>query len=133
MKFLLDTDTVSQIARGRHPVVDQRAGQHATTDLAVSVITVGELQYGFALSGTASRLRSRTQALLDGMTCLRVDSAVAAEYGKLRAHLHKIGQPMGPNDHWIAAQALAAGLILVTGNTRKFQRVPGLKFENWLR
>jgi len=133
MKFLLDTDTFSQIARGKHAGVAERAGQHATADMAVSVITVGELRSGLALSGAASKLRSRTEALLEGMTHLHVDDAVATEYGKLRAYLFKIGQPIGPNDHWIAAQALAAGLTLVSGNSREFQRVPGLKLENWLR
>lgn len=133
MKYLLDTDTLSQIARGRHAGVAQRAGQHSTADMAVSVITVGELRYGFALSGAASRLQLRTEALLEGMACLSVDDLVAAEYGKLRAYLQKRGRPIGPNDQWIAAQALAAGLTLVTGNTREFMRVPDLKVENWLR
>ena len=133
MKYLLDTDTVSQIARGRHAGVVQRAGQHSTADMAVSVITVGELRYGFALSGAASKLQLRTEALLEGMACLSVDNLVAAEYGTLRAYLQRRGQPIGPNDQWIAAQALAAGLTLVTGNTREFMRVPGLKVENWLR
>jgi len=133
MKFLLDTDTFSQIARGKHAGVVERAGQHTTAEMAVSVITVGELRFGLALSGAASKLRSRTEALLEGMAHLHVDDAAATEYGKLRAYLQKIGQPIGPNDHWIAAQALAAGLTLVSGNSREFQRVPGLKLENWLR
>jgi tRNA(fMet)-specific endonuclease VapC len=133
VKYLLDTDTLSQIARGRHEGVAKRAGQHSTADMAVSVITVGELRYGFALSGAALKLQLRTEALLVGMACLNVDDLAAAEYGKLRAYLQKRGQPIGPNDQWIAAQALAAGLTLVTGNTREFMRVPDLKVENWLR
>jgi tRNA(fMet)-specific endonuclease VapC len=47
--------------------------------------------------------------------------------------LRRAGTPIGPNDLWIAAQALAEDLTLVTGNEREFARVPGLRVENWLR
>lgn len=53
-------------------------------------------------------------------------------YGKIRHHLTRQGTPIGPNDLLIAAQALAADLILVTANTREFARVPSLRIENWL-
>ena len=133
MKFLLDTDTCSQLARGRHPAVAERVSQHARSDLAVSVITVGELRFGLASSSSASGLARRTEALLASIVCLNVDLAVTLQYATLRAHLRRLGLPIGPNDHWIAAQALTADLTLVTGNTREFQRVPGLRVENWLR
>jgi tRNA(fMet)-specific endonuclease VapC len=58
---------------------------------------------------------------------------VVEPYAELRASLRKLGQPIGPNDLWIAAHALSEDLTVVTGNTREFSRVPGLRVENWLR
>jgi tRNA(fMet)-specific endonuclease VapC len=53
-------------------------------------------------------------------------------YGKVRLALEQAGTPIGPNDLFIAAHALTLDMTLVTNNTREFQRVPGLKLENWL-
>jgi tRNA(fMet)-specific endonuclease VapC len=56
---------------------------------------------------------------------------VATRYGEVRRALELAGQPIGPQDLWIAAHALAAGLVVVTQNTREFARVPGLRVEDW--
>jgi tRNA(fMet)-specific endonuclease VapC len=62
---------------------------------------------------------------------LPFDDRAAGEYGKLRDHLSRIGQMIGPNDLLIAGIALANGLTLVTHNTVEFSRVPGLPLEDW--
>jgi len=54
------------------------------------------------------------------------------QYGTLRASLERAGTPIGNNDLWIAAHALALELILVSNNTSEFKRVPGLVVENWV-
>lgn len=59
------------------------------------------------------------------------DEAAAVIYGDIRAYLDKQGTPIGGNDLLIAATALAGELILVTRNIREFERVPGLKLEDW--
>ena len=61
------------------------------------------------------------------------DASAARHYARIRAQLERQGQPIGANDLWIAAQALAADATLVTDNEGEFRRVPGLALENWLR
>jgi tRNA(fMet)-specific endonuclease VapC len=133
MKFLLDTDTFSELARMRNPVLSARLAKHSLTEMAVSVITVGELRFGVQGETLPAVVLTRTESLLAEIACLPLDAAVAEAYGQVRASLRKLGAPIGPNDNWIAAHALAAGLILVTGNTREYKRVVGLRTENWLR
>jgi tRNA(fMet)-specific endonuclease VapC len=72
-------------------------------------------------------------ALLETVQVLPLPLEAARRYGELRAQLQRIGQPIGSNDLWIAAHALADDLTLVTNNEREFQRVPGLRVENWAR
>ncbi len=61
-------------------------------------------------------------------------SPLAGElYGRVRASLEKTGRIIGPNDLWVAAHAIASGLILVTNNEREFRRIDGLKIENWAK
>ena len=62
---------------------------------------------------------------------LSVDAAVAVMYAKVRASLKKAGTPIGGNDTWIAAEALHHNLVLITDNIREFERVDGLRVENW--
>lgn len=133
MKFLLDTDTFSELARQRRASLTEHVAQYPVADLAVSAITVGEILFGLAWATLPKILLTRTRTLLADITCLPVDAEVASRYAGVRAHLRRKGTPIGPNDHWIAAQALAADLTLVTGNEREFRRIPGLRIENWLR
>ena len=58
--------------------------------------------------------------------------AGAYHFGRIRAELRGVGQPIGPYDMMIAGHARSAGLILVTNNTKEFTRVPGLIIENWV-
>lgn len=133
MKFLLDTDTFSELARGRRPQLAARFARHPLAQLAVSPITVGEIRFGLATALLPASLVARTEALLQDIICLTMGATVSLHYAALRAHLRRAGTPIGPNDTWIAAHALAEDLTLVTGNEREFKRVPGLKVENWLR
>ena len=73
--------------------------------------------------------RAALRALLDAVRVVDVDAEVARKYGQLRAYLRSIGRPIGPNDLWIAAHALALDLPLVTHNLSEFRRVPGLAAE----
>ena len=133
MKYLLDTDTFSALARGRHADLESRVREVGIESLAISVVTEGEVRYGQACRPLPELLSSRIDALLGGLHRLPLDGAVVAPYAALRAGLRRLGQPIGPNDAWIAAHALARKLILVTNNEREFRRVPGLTVENWLR
>jgi len=133
VKYLLDTDTFSEMARGRNPALEAHLAHRSLADMALSAITVGEVQFGLLGLPLATRLLARTRELLAGIACLSVDQAVALRYGEVRAYLARSGQPIGPNDHWIAAHASSLDLTLVTGNIGEFSRVPKLRLENWLR
>ena len=64
---------------------------------------------------------------------LPFEDQAAIEYGKIRAYLERQGKPIGPLDMLIAGHAKAEGLTLVTNNVKEFERVPGLKVENWVK
>ena len=70
-------------------------------------------------------------ALTDLLPILPLVKGAAHAYSQIRAELESKGEMIGNNDLWIAAHALAAGLTLVTNNTREFRRVRGLKVQNW--
>ena len=72
-------------------------------------------------------------AVLETFEVAALPAAAAEPYGRVRAALRTRGTPIGQNDLWLAAQALAADLVLVTNNEREFRRVPGLKIQNWTR
>lgn len=65
------------------------------------------------------------------VSVLFFDDKAAMEYGKIRAELQRTGVPIGPNDTLIAAHARSIDATLVTNNTRAFNRVQGLRSENW--
>ena len=93
---------------------------------------VGELEWGVSRS---RRIEENQAALRDWLVSVQVvelDTRVAQEYGRLRAHLRAIGQPIDPNDLWIAAHALARDVPLVTHNLAEFRRVPELSVETWM-
>ena len=66
------------------------------------------------------------------VSVLPLSAAAGRHYGLVRAALERAGTPIGNNDLWIAAHALALGVPLVSNNLREFERVPGLKLENWV-
>ncbi len=131
MMYLLDTDTFSAIIKG-HP---QALAAYAKLDpetVKISVISVGEISFGISRHTLSASKQARIRALLEDVEALPMDLAAADIYGSIKADLLKRGEPIGGNDFWIAAHALALGAILVTGNVREFKRVPGLKLENWV-
>jgi len=132
LSYLLDTDVFSLMVKGRDAAINTRLQTLAKGEAMVSVITAGEFFYGVAHAPVSALRDQRAQRLLDFFGLLPLDAEVAARYGTVRAELRRAGTPIGPNDLWLAAQALTHGLTMVTRNTREFQRVKGLKVENWL-
>ena len=128
MQCMLDADTCIYLikkAPGMEP-------QNALHDCFISAIVLGELEFGIANSQEKRRNHNR-QALLDFLSAVRtlpITEDVSEMYGQLRVVLKK--QPIGPNDTWIAAHALALELPLVTNNIREFSRVPDLVIETWM-
>jgi tRNA(fMet)-specific endonuclease VapC len=104
-----------------------------SSQLAISAITYGELQWGAQNSGKPSANFAALEDFVSRLVLREFGPPAAVEFGAIRHALAKAGKPIGPYDLLIAAHARAEGLTLVTNNVREFKRVPGLKVENWLK
>ena len=132
MRYLLDTDICIDAINARPPAVLAALRRHHAAGLGISSITAAELHYGVARTGS-QRNREALRRFLDALEISPFDAAAAEVCGAMRAWLAAQGTPIGPYDVQIAAHALALGVTLVSNNTREFERVPGLKLENWAR
>jgi tRNA(fMet)-specific endonuclease VapC len=72
------------------------------------------------------------EEFVESFQVVAFDGNAAKEYARIRALLESRGEPIGANDYLVAAIVAAEKGILVTGNSREFKKVPGLKLENWL-
>jgi tRNA(fMet)-specific endonuclease VapC len=131
-QFLLDTNIVSDLVRRPQGRVAAKIAEIGEQQVATSVIVAAELRYGAAKKGSP-RLAAQLEAVLGALDVIAWEPPADAAYGDLRAALEKSGRLIGPNDLLIAAQSLALGMVLVTDNVGEFERVDGLKVENWLR
>ncbi|MDR3070105.1 MAG: type II toxin-antitoxin system VapC family toxin [Propionibacteriaceae bacterium] len=131
LAYLLDTNIVIALLRGATPPTRQRF-RDAEGRIAVSVITAMELEYGAERSSDPCGNRRSVEELLSLVEVLPFDRAAAENAGRLRAKLAAQGTPIGPFDSLIAGHARSRGLVVVTNNTREFDRVPGLQVEDWL-
>lgn len=112
--------------------VIQKFKQYELGEIAVSAVTVSELQYGISRSTKHSQNRQRVEDFLLPLEFLPYDELAAYSYGEIRYQLEKRGKTIGPLDLMIAAHALSRNLILVTNNSGEFNRVKNLKVENWV-
>ena len=129
--FMLDTNICVYIQRHKPPSVLARFETLKPGQAVISVITWGEMLYGAAKSQQSKLVLKLLEGFVGLVHVLPMPPVCGKTYGQIRADLEKIGQPIGNNDLWIAAHALASGLTLVTNNAREFERIPDLKIENW--
>ena len=132
MRYLLDTNIVSDLVRTPQGRVAQRIRSVGEQEVCSSIIVAAELRYGATKKGSA-RLTSQLEAVLGALNILPFEAPADARYGVLRTRLEQTGQPIGGNDLLIAAQALSLGYTLVSDNEREFKRISELPLENWLR
>lgn len=132
MRYLLDTNICVYALKHRPPEVLERLQAVGKAAVAVSVITVLELRQGAEKSQQAAANHARLDLFLGPLRVLPFDEEAALAGARLRAHLERLGRPIGDLDSLIAAQALAREMILVTNNLREFERVPALQVENWV-
>ena len=130
--YLLDTNICIYALNNRHPSLTNRLLSVLPSDIALSSITVGELEYGAAKSRWGDRTRQTMYAFLSNFTILPFDNEDAIVFGNIRAALALSGTPIGAYDVMIGAQGLAKGLTVVTHNTGEFSRIKGLKLEDWV-
>jgi tRNA(fMet)-specific endonuclease VapC len=131
MKYMLDTDTFSALVNGSPQALDAYA-KNATDGIGISVITQGEIAFGRSKKQLGAAKAARIDYFLAQSSIVTLNDDVAEHYAAVRYALEHSGQPIGPNDTWIAAHALSLGATLVTNNLREFKRVKGLKVENWV-
>jgi tRNA(fMet)-specific endonuclease VapC len=131
MRYLLDTNILIAAMKGRGRV-RQRLETTPLSELVLSPIVLGELELGVQKSQHREKNAARLARLVEGIQLVPLDAETSRHYGIIRAELEHKGTPIGANDCWIVAQALALGAIAVTDNVREFSRVAGLAIENWL-
>ncbi len=132
MRFLLDTNIVSDLLRAPQGRVAERIRAVGEARVRTSIIVAAELRFGARKLGSA-RLTARLEAVLGVLEIAPFAAPADEVYGHIRAGLERAGTPIGGNDLLIAAQAIALGDTVVTDNEREFGRVEGLAVENWLR
>jgi tRNA(fMet)-specific endonuclease VapC len=130
VRYLLDTNIISYLVRDPRGPIASRAAALPSEEIGTSVIVVGEIRFGFARQ-PSPKLEQQTATILRGLTIEELDASAAEAYGQVRADLQRRGEPIGNNDMWIAAHALALDCTLVSANEREFRRVSRLKVENW--
>lgn len=133
MSYLLDTNACIAIINGRPPAVRQRLHEvlESGERVVVSSIAVFELWYGVAKSTRVDANTERLALFLGQFDTVSFDHADAQVAGIIRARLEQAGTPIGAYDTLIAGQAIHHRMILVTANLAEFDRVPGLRPQNW--
>lgn len=131
MKYLLDTNICIYIINKRPSTVIEQIRTKPVDDVAISTITIAELDYGVERSQRAVQNRIALLQFLIPFRILDFDQQAAVIYGKVRRQLEIQGTPIGPMDLLLAAQAIAYHLVLVTNNEKEFKRVENLAVENW--
>ena len=131
MTYMLDTNICIYAIKNRPEQVLSRIKENLLSGLCISAITLAELEHGVEKSQFPKRNRAALLQFLSILEVLPFDDDAAEEYGRICADLQRKGMPIGTMDMLIAGHARAENLILVTNNTREFERVENLRLENW--
>ena len=131
MKYLLDTNICIHIIRHKSAKIIHHLTALTVGEVGLPAIVVAELQYGVQKSADPQRNQHALTQFLMPLVIVEFDQLAAIHYGLIRIDLERRGQPIGPLDLLIAAQALSQKLTLVTNNTREFSRVTQLQLEDW--
>jgi tRNA(fMet)-specific endonuclease VapC len=132
MRYLLDTNVVSDLIRNPQGRVAERIRKVGEAQVCTSIIVAAELRYGATKKGSP-RLTTQLEAVLGALDVLPFETPADAAYGLIRTRLEQAGRPIGGNDLLIAAQAITLGYTIITDNEGEFARIDGLPRENWLR
>ncbi len=132
MRYLLDTNIVSDLVRNPQGKVAQHIRKVGEAQVCTSIIVAAELRYGATKKGSP-RLLAQLEAVLGALEVLPFEVPADAAYGLLRTRLEQVGRPIGANDLLIAAQTFSLGYTIVTDDDKEFAHVEDLRRENWLR
>ena len=131
VRYLLDTNICIYIAKRRPPEVAGRFERLSPGQVGMSMLTYGELLFGAEKSQHPQPATQRLEPFVELVPVLELPANSPRHYARIRAELERAGAPIGANDLWIAAHAMAANLILVSNNLKELGRVSGLRSENW--
>ena len=131
LTFMLDTNIAIHVLKQRPIAALNKFNQYAAR-ICVSSITVAELYFGAENSQNMAKNLVQVDDFLSRLVILDYDSQAASHYGNIYADLTKKGNVISENDMHIAGHARSRGLILVTNNLREFERVEGLRLDNWV-
>ena len=130
MAYLLDSNILIYFFKNSG-AVRARVAQRKDIDIHLCTPVLWELLTGAYKSDYPSSQLSKLEVVKNRFQLLSFDQNSAERAAEARAYLEKKGTPIGNIDTLIAGIALANNLTLVTRNTREFERVPGLRVENW--
>ncbi len=133
MKFLLDTNICIYLINKKDADLLRKIITYRNDDIAISTITIAEMEYGVSKSSKTHQNRLALATFLIPFSALDFNQEAASEYGIIRTWLVANGKQVGPMDMLIAAQARSKGLVLVTNHEKEFAQVPGLEVENWTK
>jgi tRNA(fMet)-specific endonuclease VapC len=131
VSYLLDTDICIYWLNGRQSVKDKLLAA-GWEQVAISVITQAELYYGAYNSSRVAENLKRVDDFVKQLLILPLREATLKRFGALKTQLRQSGQPLPDFDLLIASVALVENHVLVTNNTRHYQRIPDLQLENWV-
>lgn len=131
LRYMLDTNICIYVIKNRPVALRDRFNANVGA-LCISSVTLAELLYGAEKSAKQDHNRKVVESFAARLTVLDFDEKAANHYGDIRASLEKAGQVIGPYDLMIAGHARSEGLVLVSNNLREFDRVDGLRTDNWL-
>lgn len=131
LKYMLDTNIAIYVIKRRPPEALATFNTHAG-QLCVSSITLAELIHGVEKSAMPDHNLRQVEDFVSRLVVLEYGNKAAAHYGDIRTVLERKGAPIGVNDLHIAGHSRSEGLTLVTNNLKEFERVDGLRLENWI-
>ena len=131
LKYMLDTKIAIYVIKIRPMKVLETFNRNVER-MCISSITLAELIHGVEKSAKPEHNLQQVEDFVSRLTVLEYGNKAAAHYGDMRAVLERKGTPIGVNDLYIAGHARSEGLTLVTNNFKEFERVAGLRLENWI-
>jgi tRNA(fMet)-specific endonuclease VapC len=133
MEYILDTNICVYIIKKKPIHVFEKFKSLTIGSIGISSISLAELQYGIAKSSKPEKNQEALYKFITPLEILDFDYMASIEYGKIKTGFEKRGLSIGPLDTLIASHAMSLDLTLVTNNEREFERIKGLRIENWVK
>jgi tRNA(fMet)-specific endonuclease VapC len=130
--YLLDTNICIYVINKKPKEILEKFKTLDISEVKLSSITIAEMEYGAVKSAFPAQNRAALLNFKSSLEIIPFDAHDAEVFGVIRADLERRGKMIGPYDLMLAAQALSRGLVFVTNNTAEFERVNGLRLENWV-